>query len=38
MSQTPTSIESVMAANGDASTPLWLTEAGAAHQWARRRG
>ncbi len=29
MSQTPTSIESVLAANGDASKPLWLTEVGA---------
>ena len=29
MSQTPVSIESVLAANGDASVPLWLTEAGA---------
>jgi polysaccharide biosynthesis protein PslG len=29
MSQTPTSIESVMAANGNASVPLWLTEVGA---------
>ena len=29
MSQTPVSIESVMAANGDASVPLWLTEVGA---------
>jgi hypothetical protein len=29
MSQTPVSIESVMAANGDAGKPLWLTEVGA---------
>jgi hypothetical protein len=29
MSQTPTSIQSVMAANGNASVPLWLTEVGA---------
>jgi polysaccharide biosynthesis protein PslG len=29
MSQTPASIESVLAANGDASEPLWLTEVGA---------
>ena len=29
MSQTPVSIQSVMAANGDASVPLWLTEVGA---------
>jgi polysaccharide biosynthesis protein PslG len=29
MSQTPLSIESVLAANGNASVPLWLTEVGA---------
>jgi hypothetical protein len=29
MSQTPVSIQSVMAANGDAALPLWLTEVGA---------
>jgi hypothetical protein len=29
MAETPTSIESVLAANGAASTPLWLTEVGA---------
>ena len=29
MSQTPTSIESVLAANDDATKPLWLTEVGA---------
>ena len=29
MSQTPSSIEGVLAANGDASKPLWLTEVGA---------
>jgi hypothetical protein len=29
MSQTPVSIESVLAANGNASVPLWLTEVGA---------
>ena len=29
MSQTPTSIESPLAANDDATKPLWLTEVGA---------
>ena len=29
MGQTPTSLESILSANGDASVPLWLTEYGA---------